>query len=78
MKVKIKNKPLFWTGLSFQIIQFSVIGIIALTLLDWSWFTLNVLKGILVVSAILFYNGISLTLIFSGLKFKRKKKGGKK
>jgi len=58
----IKNKKFFYTGLTLQIIQFSIIGILLLTLVHWEWFTFKKIGLIFLV----LYNIISALLILNG------------
>ncbi len=70
------NKPLFWVGLSFQIIQMSILGIWGLTFLDWSWTYTTVetlsdpetMKLALVGLFIILYNISSLLMIKAAIK----------
>ena len=66
--MKIRNKPLFWTGLSFQIIQIAIVGIYGLTLLSWAWFTHKIFILIILASAWLLFNGLSIVMMYFGLK----------
>lgn len=43
------NKKLFWSGLAFQILQLSALGIIFLSNLDWSFMTKDFFIGVIFV-----------------------------
>lgn len=64
----IKNKSMFWTGMSVQILQFSVLGIWLLSKLDWSWLTRNLVETIAISLALALYNTISIVLIWKSTK----------
>ena len=66
--MKVRNKPMFWTGLVFQIIQLSGLVIFGLTLLNWDWVTKQVVMSALIILAILMYNGVSGSLMYLGLR----------
>jgi hypothetical protein len=53
---------LFWTGITFQIIQFSILGIILLSSLDWSFLTTK----FFIISGIALMNVVSLVFILIG------------
>lgn len=53
---------IFWTGITFQIIQFSILGIILLSSLDWSFLTTK----FFVIAGIVLSNIVSLTFILIG------------
>lgn len=56
------NKPLFWTGLTFQIIQLSILMIILLSSIDWSFLT----NKFLVIGIFIVLNIISLMFMLVG------------
>ncbi len=78
--MEIHNKPLFYAGLSLQIVPLIVgalIGIIyALSLLDWTWvliiiriiFDIDKLKYYLVGLFFILYEGVSLLMIWAGCR----------
>jgi F0F1-type ATP synthase assembly protein I len=53
---------LFWTGVSFQIIQFTILGIILLGSIDWSFLTTK----FFLIGGILLGNIISILFITIG------------
>jgi hypothetical protein len=53
---------LFWTGITFQIIQFSLLGIILLSSLNWDFLTTK----FFVIAGIVLMNLVSLTFILIG------------
>ena len=74
--MKIQSKPLFYTGLLFQIIQLSIFAILGLSLLNWDWVTLKLVKIVLCISILILYNGLSALMIIFGIK-EDNMKGGK-
>jgi hypothetical protein len=65
---RIKDKSVFYTGLIMQLIQFGIIFIFVLSLLDWSWITPKRIIIFFCITAIIIYNIISIILIKLGLK----------
>lgn len=71
---KMKNKWLLKIGITQQAVQWLVIGIYLLTLLDWSWFTLKVFKIIMLALGFTIYNSLSIMLIYLGTRKGTKRK----
>ena len=61
--MKIQDKTLFGTGLVMQLIQFGILGVFIISLLNWSWLTMKLISIILAVTAFCLYNGISIWLM---------------
>ena len=72
--MKVRNKPLFWTGLAFIIVQMAGIALFGLSFLSYDWLTKKVLVLILGISGAILYIGLSFILIYFGLKDDKPKK----
>jgi len=64
--MKLHNKARFWTGIAMMFIPIIGCGIIAITFLDWSWLTEQLLLVVFSILACSFWMILATILIWNG------------